>query len=105
MIGVFPGSAIAIFPGGIGSPPHPSTTVHAVFDETLYVGTQETFEIRAYDPEGTLLRIVRAPTPDVSLTEDDVRSYVDNILGQQNAPEAVKASFLETYLTQIFSST
>ena len=101
VIGVFPGSAIAIFPGGLGSPPHRSNTVHAVFDETLYVGTQETFEIRAYDPEGTLLRIVRAPTPDLSLTEDDVRSYVDNILGQQNAPEAVKATFLETYLTQI----
>ncbi len=52
----------------MGTPPFGRQTVRAVGPGRFYVGDQETFEIRGFDPDGTLREIIRVLGVDLELT-------------------------------------
>ncbi len=68
--------------GGTGSMgasllPFPRTTVAAVAADLLYLGTQDSYEIRAYDPSGSLRSIIRLDQELRPLTSSDVAAYLE----------------------------
>jgi hypothetical protein len=61
--------------------------VAAMADGLVYVGDQETFEIRAYDGRGTLRRAIRVTGLDLTVAADDVRRAVDARLATASPSE------------------
>jgi len=57
--------------------PFGRTTVAAVTADRLYLGTQDSYEIRAYDPSGSLRSIIRLDQEPRPLTSSDVAAYID----------------------------
>jgi len=66
-------------PEGAGgsSGPHPlgRFASFALEEEGIWVGTAERLEVRAYDRDGTLLRILRGPPQDLALTPELMRRF------------------------------
>ena len=56
----------------VGTPPFGRQTVRAVGPGRFYVGEQDRFEIRGFDPDGTLREIVRVDGVDLTLTPEVV---------------------------------
>ena len=68
----------------MGPQPHPfgRGTVFSLHDDRLYVGSSERFEIEVRSLDGTLLRILRGPELDLTITDEVRREYEDVILEQ-----------------------
>lgn len=60
-----------------GSSPHPmgTRTSIATFGNRIYVSTGEAYEYRVYDLAGTLLKVVRTPSMDQTITGDELDAY------------------------------
>jgi len=59
----------------VGGPRFQRLTTYAVGDDGIYVGTQETFEIRKLSFNGDLEEIIRGPEMDLTVTRGVVASY------------------------------
>lgn len=76
-IGVFPGLEIAVWEDDgitMGVPWFAHMTVHDAYQNQVYVGTQETYEIRVYSSSGDLRRLIRGPPRDLTVTDEDMRA-------------------------------
>lgn len=51
----------------------------AVSPDRFYFGSQDGWEIEAYDPSGTLVRLIRLDREPVAVTDADTRRYVDDM--------------------------
>lgn len=75
-VGVFPHNEILVLEPDeadglvVGTPPFGRQTVRAVGPGRFYVGDQETFEIRGFDPDGTLREIIRLTGLDLTVTPE-----------------------------------
>jgi hypothetical protein len=95
-LGVFPAGRVEVhhmemlgrsFPMPVPAPFSPGTTVGAGFD-IAYVGTNDTYEIRVLDPDGTLRRLIRKDQEPRAVTEADKEAYRTRMreLPSQNNP-------------------
>ena len=88
--GEYPGYEIFMWVGGgnIGAAPLPfgRTTVAAVSADRLYLGTQDSYEIRAHDASGSLRSIIRLDQGLRSLTASDWAAYVEQQLENIDDP-------------------
>jgi hypothetical protein len=78
-IGRFPGYEEAILErqGRVATtyPPWGRLITHALGPDRLYVGTQESSEVRAYLLDGLLAALVRWPAGDLSITDADLETF------------------------------
>jgi len=76
-LAVVPGDAVVLVqlgPAGAFVPPVLGPlTASGVHDGRLYLGTGETFQIRVYDREGDLERLLRVPGVDLTVTPEELR--------------------------------
>ena len=74
--------------GNIGVAPLPfgRTTVAAVSADRLYLGTEDSYEIRAYDPSGSLRSIIRLDQDLRPVTSSDAAAYVEQQLEDIDDP-------------------
>lgn len=88
--GEYPGYELFMWVGAgrIGASPLPfgRTTVAAVSADRLYLGTQDSYEIRAYDPSGSLRSIIRLDQELRPLTSSDWAAYVEQQLENIDDP-------------------
>lgn len=74
MVGTFPHNEVLVLEPEeaeglvVGTPPFGRQTVRAVGPGRFYVGRQNEFEIRGYDPDGTLREVIRLEGLDLELT-------------------------------------
>lgn len=85
-LGLFPGREIVLSDEGgrgvMSTPPFARNSVGSLWGEEVVVGTQNTFELVKYGPEGGISGIVRIPDWDISLTEADLEAYIQQRLSQ-----------------------
>ena len=88
--GEYPGSEIFMWVavGNIGAAPLPfgRGTVAAVSADRLYLGTQDSYEIRAYDPSGSLRSIIRLDQELRPVTASDEAAYLEEQLEDIDDP-------------------
>lgn len=70
--------------GEHGSRPHPfgKRLVFALDGDRLHLGTADRYEIRTLDPDGGLVRILRRPGVDLSLSEERIERYRERRLAE-----------------------
>jgi len=77
-VGTFPHDEVLVLATDSGRvvtlPPFGRTTSRAVGPGRFYVGTQEAFEYRGHDPDGTLREIVRLEGVDLTLTPAQIEA-------------------------------
>ena len=56
-------------------PPWGRLITHSLGKDRVYVGTQESAEVRAYLPDGTLAAIIRWPAGDLDITTEDIDEF------------------------------
>jgi outer membrane protein assembly factor BamB len=86
--GEYPGYELFMWVDAGGGPrsigasvlPFGRTTVAAVTADRLYLGTQDSYEIRAYDPSGSLRSIIRLDQELRPLTSSDAAAYLERQL-------------------------
>ena len=61
-------------------------TIAAVSADRLYLGTQDSYEIRAYDPSGSLMSIIRLDQEPRPVTSSDEAEYVEERLEDIDDP-------------------
>lgn len=103
-VGTFEGDELATWDEGgvaIGPPPYGRKLAHAVAGDRLYIGTQESFEIRVFGLDGGLEAIIRAPDGDLELTAALKTDYRARILARipDAPPEAIRE--LDQYLAVV----
>lgn len=67
----------ATMDGVMSAPPFARNAVGAVAGDRVVVGSQSTFELRVYDRRGAVERIIRLPTPDLTVGPADREEYLD----------------------------
>ena len=89
-----PGDTLAVVPSveyaiyrssgrlAVGYPPWGRRLSYTVLDGRVFVGTQETFEIREYGLVGGLVRLIRGPSSDLSLREDHIEEYEASVFAR-----------------------
>ena len=77
--------------GGFQSAPHPfgRSTLSAAWGELVAIGVQDSYEIKAFAADGSLVRIVRRGDDRQRPTQEDMDAFFDRMGG--NLPEAVRA--------------
>lgn len=94
VVGTFPHNEVLVLEPeeaeGIvmGTPPFGRQTVRAVGPGRFYVGEQDDFTIRGYDPDGTLREIISLEGVDLSLTPGMIRSAREDVRPEDGSPEA-----------------
>lgn len=82
-IGRFPGLEIGFYSKGqgtfFGPPPFGRNLSMCAADGLIRLGTRERLEFRVYTPDGVLRRIIRAPTPDLTIDADLRAAYWDAV--------------------------
>ena len=77
-IAMLPGREVVLSDDGgrtvMGAPPFGHTSRHTLSGGRLYVGSQETFQIGVYRPNGALERLIRIPDMDLAITQEDLAS-------------------------------
>jgi hypothetical protein len=76
--------------------PFARTGQAAAGGDRFYFGDQGSFEIRAFDPAASLVRIIRLAQEPVAVTEQDRQRYIDATLA--NVPNAEQADALRRQL-------
>lgn len=71
-----------------GLPPFGRRAAIAVGGSGLFVGDQNRFEIREYDLSGQLVRIIRLPDVDLTLTDEEYSTTIEGRVG--GVPEQVR---------------
>jgi hypothetical protein len=105
-LGIFPGLEIAMRATdrgySFGPPPFGRNLHYFVHDDRVFVGTAERNAVRVYDVEGRLLRIIRGPDADLTITADLVDSYHESLLEVSRErgfdPDVVAAGFKDEVL-------
>jgi len=86
-----------------GSRPHPfgRTTVFAFGAEEVYLGDGSRFEVKRHARDGRLVGIQRAPPEDLSITEDLLNAYREDVLSRvsESLRPAFEREFREMPLT------
>jgi hypothetical protein len=85
-IGVHPGREVFLMPIGgrmtMGTPPFGRTSSHTTGSETIFIGSQTTFEIGEYTAAGSPRKLIRLPDMDLDVELEDVeavkRQQIDN---------------------------
>jgi hypothetical protein len=62
----------------------------AVAPERFYFGAQDGWEVEAYDPSGSLVRLIRLDRDPVAVTEADTRQYIDDMTGSITGERGVR---------------
>jgi len=92
-VGLFPGRELVIREedGRVAmvSPLFGKTSSSTVQGDRLVVGSQDAFEIGEYGEDGSLVRIIRVPDRDLTVTKDDVEAFVRTRL--EGVPEDQQA--------------
>lgn len=80
-LGLFPGREIVLEDEGgrgvMSSPLFGRTSSGAIWRGGVVVGSQVSFEVELYSPEGDLRRVVRIPGRDLRLTRAEVEAYIE----------------------------
>jgi hypothetical protein len=91
-IATVPGNESAIIEGPAATyPPWGRLLSYAVFDGKLYVGTQETFSIRVYNPGGGQHTVIRLIDGEPGKTEDHIDRFMAAILERARSAEDSQA--------------
>jgi hypothetical protein len=82
-LGLFPGRELYLFTdengrGIMSTPPFGRNSVGSLWEDGIVVGTQESFELVKYAPEGEPMRIVRIPGWDLTLGPGDLEAYIQS---------------------------
>jgi len=82
---------------GRGSAPHPlgKTPAFALGVDRAYIGTADTFEIEVRSLDGTLLRKMRRPSDDLTITGADIERYIEVLSEDLEAAEEVRSLRVE----------
>jgi hypothetical protein len=73
--------------------------------DAFYYSDQDGFEIRAYEPSGTLARLIRLPHPPVAVTEQDRQRYIDDVIrrvGDESQAAGLRRQLGSTPLPESF---
>lgn len=97
---VAPGRELADVEGGpTQSPFFGRRLEHAVDGDRVYVGSQETFEISMYSPDGTLRRLIRGPAEDLSITDAHMADFRERMRAM--APPDIPPEQIDPMIDQI----
>lgn len=97
-LGMFPGMEVwlrQIGAGmGFGPPPFGKNLHYAITNDRVVVGTGDPFQLDIYEPDGRLVRSIRAPDMDLSVTDAEKDAYRERSLAsipelpEEQRPEA-----------------
>ena len=88
--------------GIVGRPqlvPFGRVPLATVSPEQFYFGSGDTWEIGAYDPSGSLIRLIRWDREPVPITEEHANQYIEDMVG--NFPDGEQASMMRQLLSEI----
>ncbi len=83
-VGLFPGREVYVSEEGgrgvMNTPPFGKNSVGAIWDGSLAIGSQSSFELGQYGTDGALEKLVRIPGRDLSVGDDDLETYIQERL-------------------------